>query len=102
MDDPTELTAGQMKVLVDKAAEALALLTDQSIALYVVNAVLLRALHQASYADMTVISAEASRVAANLSPGVLEHIKALTSVNTPPTPPDRPRLILIEGGKVVG
>lgn len=96
---PTQTTVGELKVLVDKAAEALVLLADQTLALYVVNAVLMRALHQSGAVDISAIGAEACRVTSSLSPGVLAHIKALTGEILPSTIPEHQRLTVIEGGK---
>jgi hypothetical protein len=99
MDEPTEMTAPELRGLIDKTAEAVGLLADQAGALFIVNAVLIRELHDSGRADIAAIGAKAAAMAANLRPGVLVNIDALIAVHMPVTPPDKPKLTLIEGGK---
>ena len=93
MDQPTEATADQAMQMVEKAAQTLRVVADQSLALFVVNAALIRALYKAGHVDMVALGEEVARLHPHLNPDVLRHVNALTSVSTspapspPPTPP---------------
>jgi hypothetical protein len=104
MDEPSELTADQVMLVVQKTGAALRALADQSLALYIINGTLLRALQKAGTVDIAALGLEAASAAANLPPGVMTHIKALTVGDVakpePQPPAATPSFTVIEGGRV--
>jgi hypothetical protein len=105
MDEPSELTGDQVMLGVEKTGAALCALADQSLALYIVHGILLRALQKAGMVDIAALGLEAARTAADLPPGVMNQLKALTvgDVATPrPQPLTAPPVFtVIDGGKQV-